>query len=174
MSKISAIAVALILSVCSVSHASLMGIEYAFYVAGNPTPVGSLVIDNPPAVTYTGWTLPFTSALDPNIASFSFDFTGVGGPIVTLGQFDSLSPVPGQDLISLTGHEIDSGVLIGDIGSGQGQWDMSNIAGLDQAFWTDSGGSTPTILGDWQELPEPATLALLAMGGLAMLRRRLH
>lgn len=172
MKKVSAIAVALSLSVCSVSRAGMMGIEYGFFPIGNPNPVGNIVIAPPPALS-VGWTLPFTAALDPSIASFNFDFTSVGGPIVTLGQFNHLFPIPGQDIVSMTGQEIDGGVLIGDSGSDQGQWGMSNTADFDQARWINSGGSTPTILGNWRELPEPATLTLLVMGGLAMLRRRL-
>jgi hypothetical protein len=116
--------------------------------------------------------LPYTYHLDPSIVSFSFDFSSVGGPIVTLPQFNNLFPVPGDPVVSLTGAEIDSGVLIGDSGFDQGQWGMSDTPGFDQARWINNAGSTPTMLGDWRQLPEPATLTLLAMGGLAILRRR--
>ncbi|MDM8009317.1 MAG: PEP-CTERM sorting domain-containing protein [Phycisphaerae bacterium] len=38
--------------------------------------------------------------------------------------------------------------------------------------WTEDGGTTTTVRGFLVTIPEPATLAFLALGGLAMLRRR--
>jgi hypothetical protein len=163
---------AITLGVTSVSQASLNPMVYEFYPTGSQVPIGTLAIDYAPVEYTAGWVLPYTSNLDPNIVSFSFDFTSVGGPIVGIAQFNNLFPVPGDPLVSLNGLEIDSGVLIGDSNFDQGQWGMSDIPGLDQARWISNAGSTPSIYGDWHALPEPSTLALLAMGGIAILRRR--
>ena len=53
------------------------------------------------------------------------------------------------------------------------QWsDFGGVSGIEYAVSPSTADGTVTVIYSWHEIPEPATMSLLALGGLAMLRRK--
>ncbi len=84
----------------------------------------------------------------------------------TPGDFDGDNDVDGTDFgLWQGGYPTASGASLGD-GDADGDGDVD---GVDFGIWQ---ANYPTNLGGATAIPEPATLGLLLLGGLALLRRR--
>ena len=82
------------------------------------------------------------------------------------GDFDADNDVDGVDFgIWQTGYPTASGATLAD-GDADGDGDVD---GVDFGIWQTN---YPTNLGSAATIPEPATLSLLLIGGLALLRRK--
>ncbi len=115
-------------------------------------------------------------------APFGTDFAS--GNAVANATFTALAPVPGFILNVPNGGTLSLGTAVVTLPSADGSYtlDASNLsapddnsgARVDYGFtsrttvWPIGGGTVDLQVG----IPEPATLALLGVGGIAMLRRR--
>ena len=89
-------------------------------------------------------------------------------PTVLGGDFDEDNDVDGVDFgLWQTGYPTASGATLGD---GDADAD-GDVDGVDFGIWQ---ANYPTNLGGSAAIPEPATLALVLIGSLALFRRRLR
>ncbi len=87
-------------------------------------------------------------------------------PATLAGDFDADNDVDGIDFgLWQTGYPMASGATLSD---GDADAD-GDVDGIDFGLWQEN---YPTNLGGAVTIPEPATLGILLMGGLALLKRR--
>lgn len=91
----------------------------------------------------------------------------------TLGQWSAGAKLVGQEANAapLSANSQVLGVLFA-VGSGISSGSNSFIGGVDHLNMNFNGGSTYSYNFKTQAVPEPATMAMLGMGALGMLRRR--
>ena len=90
------------------------------------------------------------------------------------GDTDGDWDIDGNDLSTFTGHfgtTSPTGGLVGDF-DGDGDVDLDDFAAMRKGFGFGVPPGAPVSAPDATHAPEPATLCLLALGGLAVLRRR--
>ena len=105
--------------------------------------------------------ITYTAGDGNNLALFT-----IPEPAALPGDFDGDNDVDGVDFgLWQSGYPTASGASLGD-GDADGDGDVD---GVDFGIWQEN---YPTNLGGAAAVPEPATLGLLLLGGLALLRRR--
>jgi hypothetical protein len=112
------------------------------------------------------------NGMGPNLLTGTLTAGGFGSkntPGVNLGDNDIL-----EFIFTVTGG--DMAAMYGGIGSPVGTILDSNNDSINDGEWTHSWNNGPNdaAVADTAPVPEPTTLALFAIGGIALLRRRIR
>ena len=157
-------------SVASVANATLiLSVDNNIVDITDPCVVAMVDSDDNSATTW-GVYLDPTSDFDNNYAKLQNPVTlrdGANGDVGSAGGVtSSTAPAAGHDYQSAGGQRQ------------AGLWSTVDFVGLTVGTYTitlyDSAGTTGTVLDTEtiQVIPEPATIALLGLGGLLLMRRR--
>lgn len=140
--------------------------------------------DTDPALSVADFSVDLSSLMgDFLYSSFPTDFAG--GNTISNVTFSGTGTAPGFILAVPNGGSLSLGSAVVTLPSADGTYtlDVSNLSAVDNnsgarfdygfaqrvTLWPVGGGTVDLQVG---AIPEPATLALLGIGGIAMLRRR--
>jgi len=147
-------------------------------ISGGSVGTGGFAANDSSVVSVTGGSVPYLNAYGFSTVDISggsvdlatWDSSTVdisGGSVGYLGAYGGTVTFDANDMVIGSGLSLDGDRVLG-IGILSGEW-------LDGTLWTVNivaNESTATILAPGAQIPEPATLSLLALGGLLALRRR--
>jgi len=161
------------LGVSSVASADV--VTYVFRPQANPAvPIGSITFDDPAITADAAWSVILPVPLPGSlVAGFSFDFSSIGGPSLTLADITAGSSI--SSVFSVDGSEIDGSGDPDDIrivtpSSAQAWFSMDSGPAADYAYWKPLPSTW--IQGDWVLLPAPGAASVMALAGVIGLRRR--